>query len=675
MARRVSIPDAKRDPVARAGLPSPDRRRVIIENVQPEVDGGRFAVKRTVGDRVRVEADVFADGHDELACRLYHKVEDGAVWHETPMTLLNNDHWWGEFRVTEQKTYVYRLEAWVDRFATWRRDLEKRYEGKQDVALELRVGAEMLREAADNAPAGDAESLIRHADALEKAWPAGERAEIVFEDALDELMQRYAPREPITEYDSGQCIAIDRHKARFSTWYELFPRSTGADGKHGTFKTVQSWLPYIEKMGFDVLYFPPIHPIGKTHRKGKNNDPKGKKADPGSPWAIGSTLGGHDAVHPELGTLEDFRELVKAANARGIEVALDLALQCSPDHPWVREHPAWFRHRPDGSIRYAENPPKKYEDIYPVDFETEDWEALWREVERVVRHWVEQGVTIFRVDNPHTKHFAFWEWCIASVRADHPDVLFLAEAFTRPRTMYRLAKLGFNQSYTYFTWRTSKAELGEYMRELTQTPVREYFRPNFWPNTPDILHEFLQTGGRPAFVIRFLLAATLNANYGIYGPAFELCVSQPREPGSEEYLNSEKYEIKSWDLKAPHSLSEFIGRVNKARRENPALQRNDGYVQLETNNDALFAFAKVGEDGTNRIVSVINLDPFNVQPGWVRLRHDEMGVPSGEPYEMHDLLDGAHYTWRGEWNYVELNPQVLPAHLLRVDWPNRAARV
>jgi starch synthase (maltosyl-transferring) len=643
--------------------------------VQPEVDGGRFAVKRTVGDRVRVEADVFADGHDELACRLYHKVEDGAVWHETPMTLLNNDHWWGEFRVPEQKTYVYRLEAWVDRFATWRRDLEKRYEGKQDVALELRVGAEMLREAADNAPAGDAESLIRHADALEKAWPAGERAEIVFEKALDELMQRYAPREPITEYDSGQCIAIDRHKARFSTWYELFPRSTGADGKHGTFKTVQSWLPYIEKMGFDVLYFPPIHPIGKTHRKGKNNDPKGKKADPGSPWAIGSALGGHDAIHPELGTLEDFRELVKAANARGIEVALDLALQCSPDHPWVREHPAWFRHRPDGSIRYAENPPKKYEDIYPVDFETEDWEALWREVERVVRHWVEQGVTIFRVDNPHTKHFAFWEWCIASVRADHPDVLFLAEAFTRPRTMYRLAKLGFNQSYTYFTWRTSKAELGEYMRELTQTPVREYFRPNFWPNTPDILHEFLQTGGRPAFVIRFLLAATLNANYGIYGPAFELCVSQPREPGSEEYLNSEKYEIKSWDLKAPHSLSEFIGRVNKARRENPALQRNDGYVQLETNNDALFAFAKVGEDGTNRIVSVINLDPFNVQPGWVRLRHDEMGVPSGEPYEMHDLLDGAHYTWRGEWNYVELNPQVLPAHLLRVDWPNRAARV
>jgi len=654
-------------------LPTPDRQRVVIESVQPEVDAGRFAVKRTVGDLVRVEADVFADGHDELACLLFYKQEDESAWQETPMMLIANDHWQGQFRVSAQKTYVYRLEAWVDRFGTWRRDLEKRYDANQDVTMELVVGAEMMRQAAQNAPEHEAKRLTLRADALEKEWPSGVRAEIAYEDTLETLMLRYAPREPVTAYDRGQRIAVDREKARFSTWYELFPRSTGAGGKHGTFKTVENWLPYIEKMGFDVLYFPPIHPIGETHRKGKNNNPKGKKSDPGSPWAIGSALGGHDTIHPQLGTPEEFRALVEAANAKGIEVALDLALQCSPDHPWVTEHPQWFKHRPDGSIRYAENPPKRYEDIYPIDFETEDRQALWDEVERIVRHWVEQGVSIFRVDNPHTKQFAFWEWLIARIRADYPNALFLAEAFTRPRTMYRLAKSGFNQSYTYFTWRTTKTELAEYMTELTQTPVREYFRPSFWPNTPDILHDFLQTGGRPAFVIRFLLAAALNANYGIYGPTFELCVSEPRESGSEEYLDSEKYEIKSWDLKDQQGLSEFIGRVNKARRENPALQRNDGYVALETNNDALFAFAKVSEDGTNRIVSVINLDPFGTQAGWVRVTHDALGLPLGEPYEMRDLLDGARYTWRGEWNYVELNPNVLPAHLLRVEWPQREA--
>jgi starch synthase (maltosyl-transferring) len=653
--------------------PAPDRRRVVIENVQPEVDAGRFAVKRTVGDRVRVEADVFADGHDELACTLFYKLEDDAAWQSTPMTLLANDRWQGEFRVNQQRPYVYRLEAWTDRFVTWRRDLEKRYDAAQDVALELVVGAQMVREAAQNAPPEDARRLMLCADALEKEWPSGVRAEVAFEDSLTGLMRHYASREPLTEHDRGQRVVVDRERARFSAWYELFPRSTGAGGKHGTFRTCVDWLPYIEKMGFDVLYFPPIHPIGETHRKGKNNNPKGKRGDPGSPWAIGGVAGGHDTIHPDLGALTDFKVLVQAANARGIEVALDLALQCSPDHPWVTHHPQWFKHRPDGSIRYAENPPKKYEDIFPIDFETEDWQALWEEIERVVRHWIAQGVRIFRVDNPHTKQFGFWEWLIARIHTDHPDVLFLAEAFTRPRTMYRLAKLGFDQSYTYFTWRTTKADLTEYMRELTQTDVREYFRPNFWPNTPDILHEFLQTGGRPAFVVRFLLAAALNANYGVYGPAFELCVNQPREPGSEEYLNSEKYEIKHWDVESSNSLRELIGRVNKARRDNPALQRNDGYLQLETNNDMLFAFAKVGEDGTNRIVAVINLDPVNVQSGWVRLPHVDLNLPSGEPYELHDLLDGANYTWRGEWNYVELNPHVLPGHLLRVEWPQIVA--
>ena len=658
------------------GIAFPDRRRVVIENVQPEVDGGRFAVKRSVGDSVRVEADVFADGHDELSSRLYYRAEGEPSWQETAMTLQANDRWRGEFKVPEQETYVYRLDAWVDRFRTWRRDLEKRYEAGQDIGLELVVGGEMVREAARNAPKPAAQRLIRGADALEKDGPQGGRAEVAFEDELVALMDRYAAREPLTAYDRCQRIVVDREKARFSAWYELFPRSTSpAAGKHGTFKTTIDRLPYIEKMGFDVLYLPPIHPIGVTHRKGKNNSEKGKRGDPGSPWAIGSAKGGHYAVHPDLGTLEDFTALVAAAKQRGMEVALDLALQCSPDHPWVREHPQWFRHRPDGSIRYAENPPKKYEDIFPLDFETEDRQALWDEVEGVVRCWIEQGVRIFRVDNPHTKQFAFWEWLIARIRADFADVLFLAEAFTRPRTMYHLAKLGFSQSYTYFTWRNARWELADYMRELTQTPVREYFRPNFWPNTPDILHEYLQTGGRPAFVIRLLLAATLSANYGIYGPAFELCVSQPREAGSEEYLDSEKYEIKHWDLEAPQSLRELIGRVNRARRDNPALQRNDGYRQLECNNEQIFAYAKLSEDGANRIICVVNLDPHNVQSGWVRVPAGDFGLRQGEAYEVLDLLDGARYTWHGEWNYVELNPQVLPGHLLLVvEWPQVGGR-
>jgi starch synthase (maltosyl-transferring) len=649
---------------------SADRSRVAIENVQPEVDAGRFAVKRTAGDTVVVEADAFADGHDELACHLFYRLESQKTWTETPMRLLGNDRWRGEFVAVEMRPYVYKVEAWVDKFGTWRRDLEKRYEAGQDVSQELLVGAALVREASEQAPKADAERLAQRADALEKEWPADVRADIAFEAALRELMLKYAPRTYKAVHDAGQRIWVDREKARFSTWYELFPRSTApAPGQHGTFKTTIDWLPQIAKMGFDVLYLPPIHPIGTTHRKGRNNSPVCEPGDPGSPWAIGSAEGGHDAIHPQLGTIEDFRALVAAAAEHGMEVALDLALQCSPDHPWVKMHPQWFKHRPDGSIRYAENPPKKYEDIYPVDFETEDWKALWQEVERVVRSWIDQGVSIFRVDNPHTKHLAFWEWLIASIRTDHPEVLFLAEAFTRPRTMYRLAKLGFSQSYTYFTWRNGKRDLSAYMEELTGTEVREYFRPNFWPNTPDILHEVLQHGGRPAFVMRLLLAATLTANYGMYGPAFELLEHVPRERGSEEYLHSEKYEVRHWDLNNPDRLSELIAVVNKARRENPALQRDDGFRLLEASDDNLMAYAKVSADGTNRIVCVVNMDPYNTHSGWVRVPVEALGIPQGSAYELVDLLDGARYTWRGEWNYVELNPQVLPGHVLRIEWP------
>ena len=651
---------------------SADRSRVAIENVQPEVDGGRFAVKRTAGDRVVVEADAFADGHDELACHLFYRLESRKSWTEVPMRLLGNDRWRGEFVVSERKPYVYKVEAWVDEFGTWRRDLEKRYEALQDVTQELLVGAALVREAGEDASKADGERLAQRAEALESAWPAGGRAEIAFEEELAELMLKHAPRTGRAVYDAGQRIWVDRERARFSTWYELFPRSTATKpGQHGTFKTTMARLPRIAKMGFDVLYLSPIHPIGVTHRKGRNNNPVCEPGDPGSPWAIGGADGGHDAIDPDLGTAKDFKALVAAASEYGMEVALDLALQCSPDHPWVKEHPQWFKHRPDGSIRYAENPPKRYEDIYPLDFETADWQALWAEVERVMRYWIEQGVQMFRVDNPHTKQMAFWEWLIASIRVDHPDVVFLAEAFTRPRTMYRLAKLGFTQSYTYFTWRNSKADLSQYMQELTQTEVKEYFRPNFWPNTPDILNEFLQHGGRPAFVIRLVLAATLTANYGMYGPAFELMEHTPREPGSEEYLNSEKYEVRHWDIDNPDSLWELIAKVNKARRENPALQRDDGFRLLEASDDNLMAYAKVSADGSNRVVCVVNMDPYNTHAGWVRVPVEALGITPGAAYDVIDLLDGARYTWHGEWNYVELNPHILPGHVLRIDWPQR----
>jgi starch synthase (maltosyl-transferring) len=426
-------------------------------------------------------------------------------------------------------------------------------------------------------------------------------------------------------------------------------------------------------MGFDILYLPPVHPIGVSHRKGKNNTTTPEKGDVGSPWAIGGAAGGHDAVNPELGTIEDFRALVEAARGRDMEVAIDLALQCSPDHPWVKEHPQWFRHRPDGSIRYAENPPKKYEDIYPINFDTEDWQALWHALEDVVRFWVRQGVRLFRVDNPHTKPFNFWEWLIGRIKTDHEDVIFLAEAFTKPRVMEYLAKLGFSQSYTYFTWRNNKWDLERYFEHLTQTPVKEYFRPNLWPNTPDILHEYLQTGGRNAFVIRLLLAATLSASYGIYGPAFELLESAPREPGSEEYLNSEKYEIRHWDVTAAHSLKELIARVNRIRRDHPALQRNDTLSFLELHNDQLFAYMKTSPRLDDVIMVIVNLDPYNTQGGMVRTPLAELGLTETEPYEVHDLLDDARYTWQGHWNYVELNPHILPAHVLHLKRSSRYA--
>jgi starch synthase (maltosyl-transferring) len=585
------------------------------------------------------------------------------------MTFFVNDRWQGEFTVEALGDYTYRIEAWVDHFATWQRDLAKRIEAGQDISVELKVGAQYVEAAAGRAGADDRPRLQAAATALD----SGDSRD-AFDERLTDLMQRYSDRSYASCYECGQWIAVDRERARFSAWYEMFPRSSSPEaGRHGTFKDVIARLPYVAGMGFDILYLPPVHPIGRINRKGKNNTPLGGSNDLGSPWAIGAREGGHKAVHPALGTIEDFEALVAATRQHGMEVALDIAFQAAPDHPYVKEHPEWFQQRPDGSIRYAENPPKRYEDIYPINFETEDSAGLWRELESVFRFWMERGVRVFRVDNPHTKAFAFWEWVIGRIRATDPDVIFLSEAFTRPKPRYYLAKLGFTQSYTYFTWRTSKWELTEYLTELTQSLVKDYFRPNFWPNTPDILHEFLQTGGRPAFYARLVLAATLNSNYGIYGPAYELAVNVPRDPGTEEYFDSEKYELKHWEIDAPNSLRDVIARVNWARRSNPALQRNDTLRFLDIDSDYLLAYLKTSSDGRNAVITVVNLDPRNVRKGMLQLPLADLRLESGAPFEVYDCLSDTSHTWSGEHNLVSLNPAIASAHVFVLRRPGDPA--
>jgi len=644
------------------------RRRVVIEEVKPKVDCGRLPIKRILGDRVVVEADVFADGHDTVACALLYRREGETLWQEVPMQPLGNDRWRAQFPVTELGRYFYTIEGWMESFQTWRNDLLKRLQAGQDVCVDLLVGVKLVEAAAGRASGVDAERLNDWGRALrqEANRKPAPRQEVALDEELATLAARYPDRGLAARYQELPVI-VERSQARFSAWYEVFPRSCAPEpGRHGTFLDLEGRLESIAAMGFDVLYLPPIHPIGRQFRKGKNNVTNSGSDDVGSPWAIGSDEGGHKSIHPQLGTLEDFRNLVRRAKEHGLEIALDIAYQCSSDHPYVREHPEWFRHRPDGTIQYAENPPKKYQDIYPLDFETEQWSELWQELKSVVLFWMDQGVRIFRVDNPHTKPFGFWEWLIREVRDQYPEVIFLAEAFTRPKVMYRLAKVGFSQSYTYFTWRTTKAELTEYFTELTQSDAREFFRPNLWPNTPDILPEYLQYGGRPAFITRLALAGTLGANYGIFGPAFELCENQPREPGSEEYLNSEKYEIKHRDLNAPGSLKELIGRLNRARRDNPALQSDWGLRFHSVDNDMLLCYSKSTDDLSNVILVVVSLDFNYTQSGWVQLDLAALGLDPDRPFQVHDLLGSGRYLWQGPRNYIELNPHVLPAHVFRI---------
>jgi starch synthase (maltosyl-transferring) len=637
--------------------------RVVIENVQPEVDGGRFPVKRVVGEEVSVTADVLAEGHDLLAGRLLHRAAGEVRWTETPLTELGNDRFLGRFRVMQLGRHEFTIEAWVDRFATWRRDLRKKADAGQDVESDLKEGAQLIREGSGRSRGKDASWLKAKADVIDGTGELSIRVKSALEEELAHILERYPDRERARRFSRTLSVVVERERARFGAWYEMFPRSAGEDPRRSaTFKEAEERLPEIAAAGFDVLYLPPIHPIGRTHRKGPNNTLAAADDDPGSPWAIGSEEGGHKAVEPGLGTLADFDRFLAAANKVGLEIALDLAFQCSPDHPYVREHPEWFRHRPDGTIKYAENPPKMYQDIYPFDFESEAWVPLWRELKDVVLFWVERGVRIFRVDNPHTKPLPFWEWLIEEVRRSYPDVILLSEAFTRPKVMRHLAKVGFSQSYTYFTWRNTKAELVDYFTELTGTEVREYMRANLFTNTPDILHEYLQFGGRAAFQVRLVLAATLGASYGVYGPAFELCEGRA-VPGTEEYQDSEKYQIRAWDRNRRGSIREFVTRVNRIRRENPCLQSDWSLRFHDVDNDRLLFYSKKTEDLGNALLMVVNLDPHHAQQGWLSVPLRELGLRETDHYQVHDLLGDARFLWQGEANFVRLLPSESPAHI------------
>ena len=631
----------------------------VVEDVRPCVDGGRFPIKRVAGEDVDVTAACFAPGHDLVACTVRYRGPGETAWREAPMEPAGNDIWQATFSPDRLGTWEYAVGAWVDHLTQWRNDFARRVD-PDDIRLYARVGAELVSRSSARCSADDCRKLEPWARILREEEDLERLRAAALDEALFELAKANEPRDGLAQSETFR-VTVDRERARFSTWYELFPRSCAPEpGRHGTFEDVDERLDDIAAMGFDVLYLPPIHPIGREKRKGRNNAVAAEPGDVGSPWAIGAAEGGHTAIHPALGTHNDFRHLIMAARARGMEIAMDIAFQCAPDHPWVTEHPAWFRARPDGSIQYAENPPKKYQDIYPLDFETADWESLWQGLLDVFLFWIGEGVQVFRVDNPHTKAFAFWEWCIAEIRRDHPEVIFLSEAFTRPRVMHRLAKLGFTQSYTYFTWRTTKAELTQYFTELARSDAREYFRPNCWPNTPDILPYHLQNANLAAFRLRLTLAATLSASYGIYGPAYELGENRPRDPDSEEYLDSEKYQLRHWDVERSDSLAPLVTRLNQLRRRHAALQSNGSLVFHPTDNDMLLCYSKAS--GDDRVLVVVNLDAHHVQSGWVILDLEALGLDPWTSFTVRDELSGASYTWHGARNFVMLDPHREPAH-------------
>jgi starch synthase (maltosyl-transferring) len=645
------------------------RRTVVIENVEPSVDCGRYPAKREQGSTVEVSADIFKEGHDVLVAFVRYRESGQREWRESPMRLVDNDRWAGSVPLEANARYELTIEALADPFRSWRADLDQRVAAGQDVTSELLEGAALVEAAATRAAAGraghaDAASLRTYAARLSGADRAG-AVGVAADDALAALMDTYLDRGDATSCDRPFEIVADRERARFAAWYEFFPRSAGENGRHGTFKDAERQLERAAAMGFDVVYLPPIHPIGRAFRKGRNNALAGGPDDPGSPWAIGGSEGGHTAVHPDLGTLEDFDRFVARAGELGLEVALDFAIQASPDHPWVREHPEWFFHRPDGTIKYAENPPKKYQDVYPLNFQGDDPTPLWEEMRRTIEFWIGHGVRTFRVDNPHTKPVRFWEWLIRAVQARFPDVVFLAEAFTRPKMMQALAKSGFTQSYTYFTWRNDKRELIEYFEEITRPPVADYFRGNLWPNTPDILHETLQRGGPPAFRMRLVLAATLSPLYGIYS-GYELCENTPFAAGSEEYLYSEKYEIKARDWDAPGNLTGLIARVNRIRREHRALQLSTNLRFYPSDDANVLWYGKMTPERDDVIFIAVNLDPSAGHVSMVDVPIHELGIVPETPYRMRELLSETTYEWLGPRGYVDLDPAVAPAQIFRL---------
>jgi starch synthase (maltosyl-transferring) len=639
------------------------KSRVIIENVQPVVDGGLYPAKRTVGETVQVSASIFGDGHDHIRASVLYKKDGATKWNSIELQPTYNDEWQAAFKVEEQGKYVFTIHAWIDHFDTWYDGFKKKAAAKVDVKVELMEGAVFLKTLTENGKP----NLLNLATKLENTSKYQEAIELVLSDGFAQIVKDYPSKENETKLDEEIEIVVEHAKANFSAWYEFFPRSSSLEkGKHGTFQDCAKLLPRVAAMGFDVLYFPPIHPIGKLNRKGKNNNVKAKAGEPGSPWAIGSDEGGHKSILPELGTLDDFKKLVKDAKSLGIDIAMDIAFQCAPDHPYVIEHPNWFKQRPDGSIQYAENPPKKYQDIYPFNFETDDWKNLWEELKSVFFFWIEQGVTIFRIDNPHTKPIPFWQWVIAEVQKVHPDIIFLAEAFTRPKIMSSLGKVGFTQSYTYFTWRVTKQEIIDYMNDLVFGASRNYFRPNFWPNTPDILPFHLQNRGEDSFIFRYALAATLSSNYGVYGPSYEFYENTALE-GKEEYFNSEKYEVRHYDWKKTNRMTDIMSLLNKLRKENAALQSTWNIQFCPIENNQLIAYLKATDDLSNVILTIVNLDPNGKQSGYVQLPKAKLGLGDKINLKLHDLMTDEHYMWTQEWNFVELSPGKMPFHLFKLE--------
>lgn len=647
------------------------QERIIIEDVQPEIDCGKFPIKRVTGERLEVCAKIFADSHDILSAEILYKKQGDEKWVTKPMEFLKNDKWKGSFTVIEKGWYLYTIRAWIDKFKTWQQDIIKKYEAGVEISADLISGITLIRETIEKVMDNkkDILELTQMMSVLgAKSKSMRERIMPVITGELENILNNHPYRLHAYTYEKQLLLICENRKAGFSSWYEFFPRSVweNEEAERGNFKLMKERLKYVADMGFDVVYLPPVHPVGIKNRKGKNNSVRVNPGDPGSPWAIGGEEGGHKAINPELGTFEDFQEFINEAKKYDIDISIDIAFQCSPDHPYVKEHPEWFRKRPDGSIQYAENPPKKYEDIFPFDFESDDWKGLWEELKSVFVFWIQKGIFIFRVDNPHTKSLKFWGWVINEIKKEYPDTIFLSEAFTRPAVMYQLAKQGFTQSYTYFTWRNTKYELTSYFKELTKTSVKDFFRPNTWPNTPDILPEFLQVSGRTGFIQRLVLAATLSSNYGIYGPAFELMDNTPTEWGREEYLNSEKYEIKKWNIESKDSLKNIIKRINHIRKQNPAFHNNYSLKFLQIENDQLIAYTKHTDDFSNIILVVVNLDPYHTHTGWVKFPVKEFEMPEKESYQVRDLFSNTHYLWYGEYNYVEINPGVFPAHIFVV---------